>query len=50
VTKNQFTVLLEHVNANRQDAHAKPVDETQLAALRLAVEGVERAIGYLLED
>ncbi|MEZ4363704.1 MAG: hypothetical protein R3B48_26235 [Kofleriaceae bacterium] len=50
VTNTQFRVLLEYVNANRQDAHAKAVSGPQLVAVRLAVEAIERAIAYLLED
>jgi hypothetical protein len=50
VTKDQVKVLLEYVNAQRKDAHAKPINESELAALKLAVWAVERAIERYLED
>ena len=41
VTREQLKVLLDFVNAHREDAHAKPVSEPSLIALRL-VTSAER--------
>lgn len=50
VTKDQFKVLLTFVNAHREDAHAKPTSDSEIAALKIAVNAIEAAISYLLED
>lgn len=50
VTKDQFKVLLEYVNAHREDAHAKPLAGSELATVKLVVDTVEKAIAFLLED
>lgn len=50
VTKEQVKVLLEFVNAHREDAHAKLVSEQEVVALRLAVSAIENAVDLYLED
>jgi hypothetical protein len=35
ITKPQFEILMNHVNANRQDAHPKPISDQELATLRV---------------
>lgn len=50
VTKKQVSVLLEYVNAHREDAHAKDVSDADLATLRVVVAAVEGAVAYMLED
>ncbi|WP_225413491.1 AAA family ATPase [Stigmatella hybrida] len=50
VSREQFKVLLDYVNAHREDAHAKPVSQAELAALRVVVNAIETAVDRLLED
>ncbi len=50
ITRDQFKVLLEYVNAHREDAHAKQLEGAELVAVTLVVDAVERAIAFLLED
>ena len=50
VTKDQFRLLLEYVNAHREDAHAKPVTDTEVVTLKLVVEAIEAAIDHLVND
>jgi hypothetical protein len=50
VKKASVQVLLEFVNAHREDAHAKPISEGDAAAMRLAVKAIEGAIDRFLED
>jgi hypothetical protein len=48
--KHHVRVLLDYVNANRQDAHAKPLESAETHALRLAVRALENAIDTYLAD
>ena len=43
-------MLLEFVNAHREDAHAKPIEGPELAALQLTVTAVEAAIEEFLAE
>jgi hypothetical protein len=49
-TRDQFKVLLEYVNAQRKDAHAKPVTTAELASFRIAVEAIQGVVARQLED
>lgn len=49
-TRDQFRVLLSFVNAHREDAHAKPTSDAQIATLTIACAALERSISYILED
>jgi hypothetical protein len=40
ITKSQFEILLTHVNANRQDAHPKPISDPELATLRVVYDAL----------
>lgn len=44
----QMVVLLEYVNAHREDAHAKSISETELATLTIAVRALEQALDAFL--
>jgi type I restriction enzyme R subunit len=44
----QMVVLLDYVNAHREDAHGKPVSETEVATLKIAVTALERALDAFL--
>jgi hypothetical protein len=49
LTRASLTVLLEFVNAQRQDAHAKPTDSDDVTATALACQALENAIAdYLI--
>jgi hypothetical protein len=50
VKKHHVRVLLDYVNTNRQDAHAKPLEKAQTAALEIAVTALESAIDAYLAD
>jgi type I restriction enzyme R subunit len=44
----QMVVLLDYVNAHREDAHGKSISETELATLTIAVTALERALDAFL--
>lgn len=50
VTKDQFRVLIEYVNAHREDAHAKPVSGPEIAAVEISVKAIEAAIEHIICD
>lgn len=45
VTRAQVRVLLEHVNAHREDAHARPITDADFASVTIAIEQLLRVIG-----
>jgi hypothetical protein len=48
VSKEAMKVLLEYINAHREDAHAKPISEADAAALRIAVGALDQALDRFL--
>lgn len=50
VTRDQFKVLLTFVNAHREDAHARPTSQAEVATLSIACAALEQSISYILED
>ena len=50
ISRSQLAVLLEYVNAHREDAHAKAVSEASIAGVRLAVPLLEKAIERYLDE
>ena len=44
LTKAQIEILITHVNQNRQDAHPKPISESDLATLRVVYEALLTAM------
>jgi hypothetical protein len=44
ITKSQFEILMNHVNANRQDAHPKSISIQELATLRVVYEALLSAL------
>lgn len=44
ITKSQFEILLNHINANRQDAHPKPISDQELATLRVVYSALLSAL------
>lgn len=50
ITKVQFEVLIDFLNKHREDAHAKEVNDTTIAAAALAAGTLEAAIDPYLED
>ncbi len=45
VTRAQVRVLLEHMNAHREDAHARPITDADFASVTIAIEQLLRVIG-----
>lgn len=50
LTREQVKVLLDYINAHREDAHAGALEEGELATLKIAVTALERAVDRQLED
>jgi hypothetical protein len=50
VSREQVKVLLEYVNAHREDAHAKAVGEATIASLRICVATLKRSLSEYLAD
>lgn len=50
VSKEAVAVLLRHVNAHREDAHAKALSAAESAAVRTAATTLEAAIDRYLDD
>ena len=45
VTRAQVAVLLEHVNAHREDAHARSLTDAEYASVTVAIEQMLRVLG-----
>lgn len=50
LTREQVKVLLDYINAHREDAHAGALEDGELATLKIAVTALERAVDRQLED
>lgn len=50
VTKEQFKVILEYINAHREDAHAGEISGPQMATLRIAVAAINKSVSAFLAD
>ncbi len=45
VTRAQVLVLLEHVNAHREDAHGRVITDAEFASVMVAIEQMLRVLG-----
>lgn len=50
LTREQVKVLLDYINAHREDAHAGVLEEGELATLKIATTALERAVARQLEE
>ena len=50
VKKSSVQVLLDYVNAHREDAHAKEISDADAAAVKLAISSLQAALERHLED
>jgi uncharacterized protein YqgV (UPF0045/DUF77 family) len=50
VSKQAIAVLVQYINANRDDAHAKLTSASNVAAVKLAAGALRAAIERYLDD
>ncbi len=50
ISKPQFEVIIDFLNKHREDAHAKDVEPSTIAAVALAASTLENAISPYIED